>query len=144
MIEVTITMRGELDDIRGMLVKVLGDAVEVAPQPINEKEETATPSEWSREEIVKFWSEVHSIDARRILAEIAKSPAPTGYPVGDVAKVLGFEKNQWGGKLSSVGFALKRTFPGRNILNVDWPLYRYMLTPEVASTIRELAEAEGL
>jgi hypothetical protein len=50
-----------------------------------------------------------------------------------------------GGKLSSIGFARKRVFPGKKDFRiVDNGTWRFMLDPQIAAIIRDLAKAEGL
>ncbi|MCS7051227.1 MAG: hypothetical protein NZL87_06400, partial [Thermomicrobium sp.] len=92
------------------------------------------------------WSRLQD-GARQILAEIAKRPE--GYPMVDLERALGVPARVIGGRLSSVGHAMRRfphkeepvefrtggdEAPGRRI---------YFMKPEIARMIRRLA-SEGV
>jgi hypothetical protein len=98
-------------------------------------------SGWSYRELVRLWSEINA-NAHELLVEIATRPAPEGYPWWEVSPSLGIQKGMLGGRMSSIGFALKRAFPGKsNPVNCDYSGYRYMMHPGIAAVFHELATA---
>ena len=88
-------------------------------------------------EFRNLWPELR-LGSRKVLAEVAKHP--DGYPVADLLAVLGVEGQKLGGMLSSLGFAIKRTQGKRDPLVRDWVLGQYRLAPDIAATVRELAQ----
>jgi hypothetical protein len=99
---------------------------------------TLEGSGWSYYELARLWSEINQ-NAREALVEIATRPAPEGYLWWELAPSLGLQKGELGGRMSSIGFALKRALSGKsNPVNYDDSVNRYMMHPGVALVVREL------
>ncbi len=146
-VEVSLTVRGNLDQVAEMMRRVFGVSQDEQGQDkiIDNDDETPLPEVWSREDLARLWAEIYNRDARRLLAEMATKPAPNGYPVSSLGPAIGIGANMVGGKLSSIGFARKRVFPGKKDFRiVDNATWRFMLDPQIAAIIRDLAKAEGL
>jgi hypothetical protein len=87
---------------------------EPEPQPVQDKVRRfrrrrklalSGPLSWAPREVEKILNGVNP-NARRILAELAKSPE--GYQRSDMIKVLDLKERAVGGQLSSLGRALRR------------------------------------
>ncbi len=147
MARIVITIEGdsqEIGAIQEVLQRLAGLAAgefEVSELPRAAGEREA----WTFEEFRQFWSRLQD-GARQILAEIAKRPE--GYPMVELERALGVPARVIGGRLSSVGHAMRRfphkeepvefrtggdEAPGRRI---------YFMKPEIARMIRRLA-SEG-
>lgn len=147
MARIVITIEGDSQEI-GAIQEVLqrlagltGTELEVGEVPRGGGEREP----WTFEEFRQFWSRLQD-GARQILAEIAKRPE--GYPMVELERALGVPARVIGGRLSSVGHAMRRfphkeepvefrtggdETPGRRI---------YFMKPEIARMIRRLA-SEG-
>lgn len=152
MARVTVTIEGEADEVRDALVRLLGsdDAGAtaangatlgdgVAPPPV-------VPIPWTQDDMALFWSFLTS-PARQVLAEVAQRPG--GYAFQDLERALGLDMRRIGGSLSSVGHAMRRLYRTGNGYSRDWPLRGdknkrvYLMEPEVAGWVQELAGAGG-
>lgn len=149
MARITITIEGESDEIEAIqtvLQRIAGvtaaahgeeAAVEVV-RPVAQRQP------WTPEEFQQFWSRLKD-GAREILTEIAKRPE--GYPMSELEQVLGLPARVIGGRLSSVGHAM------RKFQHKEWPVeFRtggdgetrrmYFMRPDIARLIRRLGEGE--
>jgi len=143
MARITITIEGDEQELAGALQRLLvvgqdgaaGQGGNGAPAAAAAAA-PAPAAGWSPEELAAYLSMVKE-DARRIVTEVAKRPE--GYPFDDLQEVLGMGAQNIGGRLSSVGHALRR-FPGKpGLIERDYRQRAYRMDPEVAKTIRELA-----
>jgi len=152
MARIVITIEGdsqEIGAIQEVLQRLAGLTtgefeVSEGVRPLGEREP------WTFEEFRQFWSRLQD-GARQILAEIAKRPE--GYPMVDLERALRVPARVIGGRLSSVGHAMRR-FPHKEepvefrTGGDDAPGRRiYFMRPEVARMIRRLvsegASADG-
>ncbi|MCM8745214.1 hypothetical protein NET03_01575 [Thermomicrobium sp. CFH 73360] len=147
MARIVITIEGDSQEI-GAIQEVLQRLAGLAAGEFEVSELPRVPGEreaWTFEEFRQFWSRLQD-GARQILAEIAKRPE--GYPMVELERALGVPARVIGGRLSSVGHAMRRfphkeepvefrtggdEAPGRRI---------YFMRPEIARMIRRLA-SEG-
>lgn len=147
MARIVITIEGDSQEI-GAIQEVLQRLAGLAAGELEMSEMPRVSGEreaWTFEEFRQFWSRLQD-GARQILAEIAKRPE--GYPMVELERVLGVPARVIGGRLSSVGHAMRRfphkeepvefrtsgdEAPGRRI---------YFMKPEIARMIRRLA-SEG-
>ncbi|MFN3336065.1 MAG: hypothetical protein ACK42I_01015 [Thermomicrobium sp.] len=147
MARIVITIEGDSQEI-GAIQEVLQRLAGLAAGELEVSELSRVPSEreaWTFEEFRQFWSRLQD-GARQILAEIAKRPE--GYPMVELERALGVPARVIGGRLSSVGHAMRRfphkeepvefrtggdEAPGRRI---------YFMKPEIARMIRRLT-SEG-
>lgn len=148
MAKIVITIEGdsqEIGSIQEVLQRLAGLATGESEghgvlRAVGERES------WTFEEFRQFWSRLQE-GARQILAEIAKRPE--GYPMVELERALGVPARVIGGRLSSVGHAMRRfphkedpvefrtggdETPGRRI---------YFMKPEVARIIRQLTSQAG-
>ncbi len=117
------------------------EAIDEGTQEVESLDKILRGSGWSYHELTRLWSEING-NAREALAEIATRPAPEGYIWWELAPNLELQKGELGGRMSSIGFALKRALPGKsNPVNYDDSVNRYMMHPAVAQVFCELAEA---
>ncbi|MDW7981215.1 MAG: hypothetical protein RMH81_00140 [Thermomicrobium sp.] len=148
MARIVITIEGDSQEI-GAIQEVLQRLAGLSTGELEVVETTRAIGEregWTFEEFRQFWSRLQD-GARQILAEIAKRPE--GYPMVDLERALGVPARVIGGRLSSVGHAMRRfphkeepvefrtggdEAPGRRI---------YFMKPEIARMIRRLA-SEGV
>ncbi len=144
MAKVTITVEGEAEEIRRTLESLLGALNEEQNGHVEEQDalhETTVDTRWTPEEVAALWGEL-APQARPIVAEIAKKPE--GIYFDAVRKSLGLEGLTVAGRLSSLGFALKRLKLNKPEPIVrDWRAKQYRMAPEVAEVIRQLAENEA-
>ncbi len=147
MAKIVITIEGDSQEI-GAIQEVLQRLAGLAAGELETHEALRTVGErepWTFEEFRQFWSRLQD-GARQILAEIAKRPE--GYPMVELEQALGVPARVIGGRLSSVGHAMRRfphkedpvefrtggdEAPGRRI---------YFMRPEIARMIRRLT-SEG-
>lgn len=147
MARIVITIEGDSQEI-GAIQEVLQRLAGLAAGEFEVSELPRVTGEreaWTFEEFRQFWSRLQD-GARQILAEIAKRPE--GYPMVELERALGVPARVIGGRLSSVGHAMRRfphkeepvefrtggdEAPGRRI---------YFMKPEIARMIRRLA-SEG-
>jgi len=150
MARIVITIEGdsqEIEAIQAVLQRLAGmtsgglEAEEAVEQPRASGEEES----WTFEEFQQFWSRLKG-GARQILAEIAKRPE--GYPMTDLEQALGLPARVIGGRLSSVGHAMRRFEHKREPLEFraggDDGVGRrvYIMPPEIARMIRQLVAEE--
>lgn len=146
MARIVITIEGDSQEI-GAIQEVLQRLAGLAAAEFEPGETVRGPGErepWTFEEFRQFWSRLQD-GARQILAEIAKRPE--GYPMVELERALGVPARVIGGRLSSVGHAMRRfphkeepvefrtggdEAPGRRI---------YFMKPEIARMIRRLVSA---
>jgi len=144
MARIVITIEGDSQEI-GAIQEVLQRLAGLAGAEYEAGEAVRAAGErepWTYEEFRQFWSRLQD-GARQILAEIAKRPE--GYPMVELERALGVPARVIGGRLSSVGHAMRRfphkeepvefrtggdEAPGRRI---------YFMKPEIARMIRRLA-----
>ena len=147
MARIVITIEGDSQEI-GAIQEVLQRLAGLTGAEFEAGEAVRGPGErepWTFEEFRQFWSRLQD-GARQILAEIAKRPE--GYPMAELERALGVPARVIGGRLSSVGHAMRRfpqkeepvefrtggdEAPGRRI---------YFMKPEIARMIRRLV-SEG-
>jgi hypothetical protein len=147
-----ISIEGGTEEIREALQRFLelttGDhtkQTEQSKEAVSEYAQGRHPAEqtqWTGEELARLWRNELAEGTRAVLAEIATRPE--GYPVAEVAQNMGLPPRHVGGRLSSMGFALKRAFPGKSDPIIrDRRTAKYKMEPEVATIFRELAQADG-
>jgi hypothetical protein len=95
--------------------------------------------DWTPEDFTGFWNGL-TADAKKILAEIAKTP--TGCLPGEIEKALGWSGLHLAGRLSSVGHQWNR-YPRRPRV-WDWNQITggYTLTPRLADWVTRLAAGQ--
>ncbi len=151
MARITITIEGEsqeIEAIQAVLQRLAGVAMAVGAEEAAAAEAGWPGGErqsWTFEEFQQFWSRLKE-GARQILAEIAKRPE--GYPMADLERALGLPARVIGGRLSSVGHAMRRfewkERPVEFRTGGDEEMRRvYFMNPEVARMIRRLSEGEA-
>lgn len=132
MARITITIEGDAKELEGALQRLLvanEDSPEAPPR-------AAAAAGWAPEELAVYWGAIRD-DARDIVAELAKRPE--GYAFDDLQAILGLGAQNIGGRLSSVGHALRK-FPGKpGLLERDYRQREYRMAPDVAAEIRRLA-----
>jgi hypothetical protein len=135
MARVTVTIEGEPAEVRGALRVLLGmDTADDA----NGDGIRNTASRWDEDELIELFSRL-SAGAREVLGEIARRP--DAYANADLQQALGLDGATIGGRLSSVGSALRRT-PGKSPLyTYDGATYR--MRPEMADIVRRIAGTHG-
>ncbi len=147
-VTITVVVEGdvtEVDQIREALRRLPS---EIAAVPVTNGAAAAVererPSEWTREELERFWSGLRP-GAREVLAEVAKRP--DRYPMDELERTLGVPARTIGGRLSSVGFGMRR-FRGKPEpihFHHGAPGTRgyYTMDPRIAEMLREIvAERE--
>lgn len=145
MAKIVITIEGDSQEI-GSIQEVLQRLAGLAAGESEVLRAVGERESWTFEEFRQFWSRLQE-GARQILAEIAKRPE--GYSMVELERALGVPARVIGGRLSSVGHAMRRFLhkedpvefrtggdetPGRRI---------YFMKPEVARIIRQLTSQAG-
>lgn len=136
MAKVTINIEGTAEEVQQALRTLVG-AMEVAGGPA---EAVAAVAPWTPDEARRLWREL-APEARRILQELARRSE--GYPQSNLSKALGLSPREIGGRLSSVGHAM------RKLPNKPHPVVRerlngelvYRLDREVAQIVQNIAAA---
>jgi len=147
---ITITIEGESQEIEAIqsVLQRLAGATMVAGAEEAVAGEAGWPGgerqSWTFEEFQQFWSRLKE-GARQILAEIAKRPE--GYPMAELERALGLPARVIGGRLSSVGHAMRRfehkEEPVEFRTGGDQEARRvYFMKPDIARMIRRLSEGE--
>lgn len=145
MAKIVITIEGDSQEI-GSIQEVLQRLAGLAAGESEVLHAVGERESWTFEEFRQFWSRLQE-GARQILAEIAVRPE--GYSMVELERALGVPARVIGGRLSSVGHAMRRfphkedpvefrtggdETPGRRI---------YFMKPEVARIIRQLTSQAG-
>jgi hypothetical protein len=142
--KISVTIEGELEEVREAL-RVLSEANSLRPAATASVLDQAPPpapraqSDWTERELEEFWRWL-TADAQEVLAEIAKRPE--GHPFQEVGRALSLDMSIIGGRLSSLGHALRRPeFEGKtNPLVRDWARSQYRIDPWIAAIFRRLAD----
>ena len=150
MARLTITIEGESEEIEAIqaVLQRLAGVTAVTGSATAEASETlrltAQRKDWTAEEYEHFWGQLKD-GARQILAEVAKRPE--GYPMSDLERALGLPARVIGGRLSSIGHAMRRFESKEKPIELrtvreDGSRRIYVMKPEIARLVRRLAEEE--
>ena len=148
MARITITIEGEsqeIEAIQAVLQRLAGvTAVPGAGGAAPEANRTAPREAWTLEEFQHFWSQLKD-GARAILTEVARRPE--GYPMRDLEQALGLPARVIGGRLSSIGHAMRRFESKEEPIEFrtgrdDGPRRVYSMKPAIARLVLRLAEGE--
>lgn len=156
---IKIEFSGSGDEVRNEMLRLLGlqgpqtltelpkktrkgKTAEATPSRVKERRvrrgrKPAAPEQtaWTEEEAQRLLSEIKS-NAKRIIAELANKPE--GYRRSDLIQALGLQEQAIRGRLSSVGFALRRMDKKPSPISkktVDGE-FIYMLDPVVAAAVK--------
>jgi len=144
----TITIEGESEEIEAIqaVLQRLAGVTAVTGSATVEASETLqrAAKDWTAEEYEHFWGQLKD-GARQILAEVAKRPE--GYPMSDLERALGLPARVIGGRLSSIGHAMRRFESKEKPIELrtvreDGSRRIYVMKPEIARLVRRLAEEE--
>lgn len=148
MARVTVTVEGDVEEVRAALVALLGSeelggsSEELGQGRAIVGGQGATRSPWTPGELARLWDYL-TPNAQRVLATVARRPE--GYAHEDLVRDLDSDMRSIGGNLSSVGHAMRRLFRSgdtylkpRPIEN-DYAWRRYRMDEDVAEMVRGLS-----